>query len=116
MMRCEGCGRVLSDPESIRRRRGPECATKETLRGRRVQSLRDVVDGRGPNAELAAAILRRMDAGQPLTVRQKRFRDQVTEGLLPQPGDVDYVCICGGSGHLAHCLRSQKARTAPVEA
>lgn len=119
MIRCDGCGRALTDPASIRARLGPECATKDSLRLRRVRAMRDLVDRRTPDAELAAAILRRMDAGQPLSVRQKRFRDAHVGGLVPMPGDGDFVCLCttsdAGMGHAAHCLRGQKTRAVEAQ-
>lgn len=113
MQRCKYCGRTLTDPQSQRLGRGPECAKKtETPRSRRVDALTRIVDTRGPDAEYAAAILRRMDAGQGLGMRMKRFRDKVAHGF-PVPGDADYACICDPDpGHRIHCLRSQRARIA----
>lgn len=117
MMRCKFCGRTLTDPQSQKDGRGPECAKKtETLRSRRIDALTAIVEGHGPDADYAAHILRRMDAQQDLSVRMKRFRDQVAGGLLPKPGDLDFVCHCAtpDGSHPAHCLRGQRARAATL--
>ncbi len=64
--------------------RGPECAKKTaTTRSARIDALTRVADACGPDAEYAAQILRRIDAGRTLSTRMKRYRDQLTGASAP---------------------------------
>jgi uncharacterized OB-fold protein len=83
MNRCKKCGRVLTDPVSIQRSVGPECAQRRepTEFERTVEALKAAAaENTGFGLpKMAVLILAKIQRGKPLTPAQRRWKAKIVQ-------------------------------------